>query len=195
MKKKILFFVILIIGTSFTFVLVLRHESSSETNSIVILDPIETNKPIQIDLNPVSRDESSSTKVFCLIKSYLKNFRINKTANIYRVWGRKCDDYRFIMLIPEALRTREWKLGEENEVLSPFKMLQPRTVVSESHENVTMKIYHAFMSVYKRFPNYPWYYLVDDDAYANLNNLREFLATQDSTQLVTYGYDFKVQLY
>lgn len=135
----------------------------------------------------------NSMQVFCLIKSYLKNFRINKTAMIYNIWGRKCDDYRFIMLIPEGLRPPDWKMGQEYEIDQPFKILQPKSAGQEIHSNVTMKIYYAFISIFKRYPNYQWYYLVDDDSYVNVNNLRTFLSNQDHTKKVTFGFNFKVK--
>lgn len=134
----------------------------------------------------------NTTRVFCLVKSHLNAYRINKTQLIYKVWAHKCDDYRFIMAIPEDFRTSAWRAGEEIEIEKPFKILQPQSLVDESHENVTMKLYHAFISIYKRFPHYPWYYVVDDDSYVNVNNLRSFLATKDPSELVTYGFDFDV---
>lgn len=84
---------------------------------------------------------------------------------IFNVWGHKCDDYRFIMLIPKDLRPLDWKAGEEYEIQSPFKIFQPKSLVNETHKNITMKIYYTFISIYKRYPNFEWYYLVDDDSY------------------------------
>lgn len=136
--------------------------------------------------------QPQNNRVFCLIKSYLKSHRNNKTAMVYNVWGHKCDDYRFIMLIPEDLRPLDWKSGEEYKIQSPFKILQPKSLVNETHKNITMKIYYAFISIYKRFPNFEWYYLVDDDSYVNVNNLKKFLATQNPSQKITFGFNFKV---
>lgn len=189
MKRKLLTLITLIVSTYIILALISRHSGFYESIYVpVSLDPYYEDRP----RTSTNNDEWPNGKVFCLIKSYLKNYRINKTSLIHRVWGRKCDDYRFIMMIPVELRPPEWTSGNEFELLTPLKMLQPKAVTQETHANVTMKIYQAFLSIYKRFPDYPWYYLVDDDSYVNVNNLRKFLHTQDSTKPVTYGYDFKV---
>lgn len=136
-----------------------------------------------------------STTVFCFIKSYLSNYKINKTATVFKVWGRKCDDYRFIMLVPEELRPPNWKLGKETEIDTPFKIIQPESLESETHEKVTRKIYHAFVSIFNRYPNFDWYYLVDDDSYVNVKNLRLFLKTKNSSEKVTFGYNLKASFF
>lgn len=96
-------------------------------------------------------------------------------------------------MIPEEFRTPDWEAGKEFEVLGkPFNILQPKSLVEETHEKVTEKIYHAFISIFKRFPNYPWYYLVDDDTYVNMNNMKEFLSDKDPTEPITFGFNFRV---
>jgi hypothetical protein len=44
----------------------------------------------------------------------------------------------------------------------------------------------------KNFHNFDWYYIVDDDAYVNIRNLKEFLKYKHSNESITYGYNFKV---
>ena len=191
-KIQNLFLIIIYLSFCLLIYLLLKRDDFSReyslnnhsTDEILEIKPIR-NTNIRI-LN--------ETKVFCMIKSYLKNYRINKTQTIYNVWGRKCDEYRFIMIIPEDLRPENWQLGKEMEIEHPFRVLQPVAVVSETHENITMKIYNAFISIYKRFPNYPWYFLVDDDSYVNVDNLRMFLATKDPYEMITYGYDFTIKV-
>ena len=83
----------------------------------------------------------------------------------------------------------------EVEIDKPFYILQPRGHTKETHEKLTDKLYHAFESIYKRFPDYDWYYVSDDDAYVNMNNLRAFIADKNSSQPITFGFDFKVVLF
>jgi len=66
--------------------------------------------------------------------------------------------------------------------------------VKETHEKLTDKLYRAFESVYKRFPDYDWYYISDDDAYVNMNNLKDFLRDKSSSEPVSYGFEFKVRI-
>lgn len=84
-----------------------------------------------------------------------------------------------------------YQANDEIEITHPFNLLQPRFHVKETHENLTDKIFRAVESVYKRFPAYDWYYISDDDAYVNVNNLKEFLREKNSTRPVTYGFEFK----
>ena len=82
--------------------------------------------------------------------------------------------------------------SEEIEISKPFYILQPRFHASETHQFLTDKLYRAIESVYLRFPDYDWYYISDDDAYVNVNNLKIFLKDKNPSNLVTYGFEFKV---
>ena len=81
---------------------------------------------------------------------------------------------------------------EEIEISEPFYILQPRFHTNETHRYLTDKLYRAFESIYRRFPDYDWYYISDDDAYVNVNNLKSFLMDKNSFEPVTYGFEFKV---
>jgi hypothetical protein len=129
--------------------------------------------------------------IFCLIKSHLGNYRKNKTMLVYRVWAHKCDNYRFIMYIPEEYRPANYALGNEYELETPLRILQPKVRFNETHARLTPRVYHAVISIYTRFPNYTWYYIVDDDSYVNMGNMREFLSGQMGREkAVTFGFDF-----
>lgn len=81
---------------------------------------------------------------------------------------------------------------EEIEISKPFYILQPRFHASETHQFLTDKLYRAIESVYLRFPDYDWYYISDDDAYVNMNNLKNFLRDKKSSEPITFGFEFKV---
>ena len=105
---------------------------------------------------------------------------------------------RFVSLIPKNLlpkttnSTNESNDNVEIEISKPFYILQPRFHTNETHRYLTDKLYRAFESVYRRFPDYDWYYISDDDAYVNVNNLKNFLKDKNSSEPVTYGFEFKV---
>ncbi|CAF0946770.1 unnamed protein product [Brachionus calyciflorus] len=71
-------------------------------------------------------------------------------------------------------------------------MLQPKNLIEEDHGNLTLKIYNSMVYVYQKFSSYDWYYIVDDDAYVNIRNLKEFLKDKPKNIPITYGYNFKV---
>ena len=93
-------------------------------------------------------------------------------------------------MIPK--RTEEIDEYEEIEISEPFFILQPEFHEEESHDFLTEKLYRAVASIYRRFPSYDWYYISDDDAYVNVNNLKTFLKDKNSSKPVSYGFEFKV---
>ena len=207
LPKLLLLVVILILGIYLVEVLrenasikrYLKNEHKFEFKSFLNSRKNYSKTPIDEKIEMVNSTTTTeepkrdNNRVFCLIKSYLNNYRNNVTTMIYDVWGRKCDEHRVIMMIPEELRTPDWKIGEEYEVLGqPFNILQPKLINESTHMNITDKIYSSIISIYKRFPDYEWYYLVDDDSYVNVANLKEFLADKNASQPITYGFEFKV---
>lgn len=141
-----------------------------------------------------SRNQSFYPSVFCLIKTHPKNIQINKTLILFKIWAHKCDNYRFITLLPNHLRPKEF--FEDNsqiiEVFDQFYMIQPKFLSKESHGNLTLKIYYSMIYIYEKFKKYDWYYIVDDDAYVNMRNLKEFLKDKPTNVSITFGYNFKV---
>ncbi|RNA10231.1 glyco -N-acetylgalactosamine 3-beta-galactosyltransferase 1-like isoform X3, partial [Brachionus plicatilis] len=154
-----------------------------------VLGEQENTFNLKSELNKIDSNKTSPT-VFCLIKTHPKNIKINKTLNIYRVWAHKCDNYRFVTLLPEHLRPKN--VSETIEVFENFYMIQPKGLIRETHSNLTLKIYYSMIYIYKNLPSYDWYYIVDDDAYVNLANLKEFLKDKPSNISITYGYNFRV---
>lgn len=148
--------------------------------------------------NPINKSESSKFQqrtplIFCIVKTHPNNIKINKTQTIYNVWVHKCDNYRFISIIPEYFVSSTAKLDKaELEVNEPFHILQPKFLANENHDNLTPKMYNAIVSIYARFSDYDWYYIVDDDVYANLSNMRMFLSEKNASEPVTFGFDYKV---
>ncbi|RNA16475.1 glyco -N-acetylgalactosamine 3-beta-galactosyltransferase 1-like isoform X3 [Brachionus plicatilis] len=157
----------------------------------VSVEKSEPNYQINQLINPTQNlNKSDYPTVFCLIKTHPNNIKSNKTLNAFRVWGHKCDNYRFVTLLPKHLKPKDE--SETVEVFENFYMIQPKGLVKESHGNLTLKLYYSMMYVYQKLPSYDWYYIVDDDAYVNVANLKEFLKDKSSNESITYGYNFKV---
>ena len=57
---------------------------------------------------------------------------------------------------------------------------------------LTDKVYKTLRDVYLRYNDYDWYLKADDDTFIFVDNLKSFLKTKNSSQPVTYGYDFKI---
>ncbi|RNA23178.1 glyco -N-acetylgalactosamine 3-beta-galactosyltransferase 1-like [Brachionus plicatilis] len=132
-----------------------------------------------------------NVSIFCLIKTHPENIKSNKALTVYNVWARKCDNYRFVTLLPKELLPKNINTNETFEVFDKFYMIQPKGLKTETHARLTLKVYYAMLYVYQRFPKYDWYYIVDDDAYANIENFKEFLQNKNHREPITYGYVIK----
>ena len=132
-------------------------------------------------------------KLFCIIFTAPHKFYELLPLAAFHVWARKCDDYRFISVMPNNTNFTTWKFNSY-QIEAPIRILQPDGLESENYDNLTYKVLFAFKHVYKEFGSYDWYLKADDDTYVNVDNLREFLLDKNSSLPVTYGYDFKPYL-
>lgn len=130
--------------------------------------------------------------IFCLIKTHPGSIESKKTLYVYKIWARKCDNYRFVTLLPKELVPSNSSKSEVIEVFNKYYMIQPDNYEYENHDNLTHKLYSSIRYIYSKYPNYDWYHIVDDDAYVNLNNFRNFLSTKDSSKPITFGFEFKI---
>ncbi len=78
------------------------------------------------------------------------------------------------------------------EYTEPFPLLQPALHDIEIYDKLTDKVYKTFRDVYLRYNDFDWYLKADDDTFIFVDNLKKFLKDKNSTQPVTYGFDFKV---
>lgn len=136
-----------------------------------------------------------SPKIFCIILTSEKNYE-KKSKIIYDSWASKCDDYRFIAMVPPEINKSNKTFSKnesiEFEYKNQLKFLQPADLVHDSYDELTDKVYFTLKDVYKRYNKYDWYLKADDDTFIFVDNLRNFLIDKNSTDPVTYGYDFKV---
>lgn len=136
-------------------------------------------------------------KIFCIILTSKKNYK-TKSRIIYDSWASKCDNYRFITMIPSELlesnsTENQYKnVSIEFEYNKQIKFLQPADLIHDQYDKLTEKVYLTFKDIYKRYNNYDWYLKSDDDTFIFVDNLRNFLSNKNSSSPVTFGYNFKV---
>lgn len=122
-------------------------------------------------------------KIFCMILTTPNGYKDEKAQTILNVWASKCDNFKFITIIPDSLKS--------NKSLESF-LLHPDGLHNDEYSKLTDKVLLSFRNIYKKFNGYDWYLKADDDTYIHVENLREFLKDKDPKQPVTYGYDFKL---
>ena len=79
-----------------------------------------------------------------------------------------------------------------HEFTDPFPILQPAMHQVEVYGRLTDKVYKTLRDLYLRYNDYDWYLKADDDTFIFVDNLKTFLKTKNSSQPVTFGFDFKI---
>jgi glycoprotein-N-acetylgalactosamine 3-beta-galactosyltransferase len=193
MKTKFKIFVVLIAFITVTCTLLYFSASMYDLTSLRRINDLSINFDLLYIKQPLEV-KTKPTQVFCMILSSPKTLK-DKARVVYNTWAHKCDDYRFISMLPEGNQTTivSQKEGEYKDAIydNMLKVMQPSRLTEESYEHLTDKVFYLFMDVYKSFNYFDWYLKVDDDTFIFVNNLKNFLKTKNSTNNVTYGYDFK----
>ena len=78
-----------------------------------------------------------------------------------------------------------------HEFTDPFPILQPAMHQVEVYGRLTDKVYKTLRDLYLRYNDYDWYLKADDDTFIFVDNLKTFLKTKNSSQPVTFGFDFR----
>jgi glycoprotein-N-acetylgalactosamine 3-beta-galactosyltransferase len=73
--------------------------------------------------------------------------------------------------------------------------IAPIKNIKAGYDHLTQKSTLAFLFAYENYLNdFDWFIKADDDTYLIIENLKAFLGEQNSSEPVTFGYNFKVIL-
>ena len=143
--------------------------------------------------------------LFCLILTKKSDLDLKATI-AYESWIHKCDDYRFLTILPDEspndveyeyyydLKTAyilnnssKLNLIDYKQKFKYIKLLQPPGFVNDSYRKLTDKVFLAFKYIYRKYPNYQWYLKCDDDTFFYYENLERFLIDKNYSRPVSYG--------
>ncbi|CEF60304.1 Glycoprotein-N-acetylgalactosamine 3-beta-galactosyltransferase 1 [Strongyloides ratti] len=131
------------------------------------------NENIYYDNNIVSKFLYNNVKIFCLILTgpqYITS-RVNYQKE---TWLNRCNDFLYV------------------SSLSNISLPSIGVDVVEGRDTLWEKIRYGIEYVYKYyFNNYDWFLLIDDDSYVFMENLRFFLLSKNSNNLLHYGFRMK----
>ena len=126
-------------------------------------------------------------RVLCLILTTPKYFRTRAKA-VNETWAPHCDGYYFIS---EPSADKNPNSAEVN--ISKKLPIAPIKNITVGYEHLTQKSVLAFLFAYEHhFNDFDWFIKADDDTYLFVDNLRTFLSDKNSSDPVTFGYNFKV---
>jgi glycoprotein-N-acetylgalactosamine 3-beta-galactosyltransferase len=127
-----------------------------------------------------------SPRVLCLILTSPDNF-LTRTRAVNATWGPRCDRYFFVTEYNRQSWTPEQLSFTEKIPIAPIKN------ITAGYDHLTQKSTLAFLFAYENyFYDFDWFVKADDDTYLIVDHLKTFLSEQDSSEPVTFGYNFKV---
>jgi hypothetical protein len=129
-------------------------------------------------INLSQKKNRNSVRICCLILTAPKYFHTRARA-VNMTWAPRCDSYYFIS---------EYSNNTNNLPIAPIKNLT--SGYRHLTKKTTLGFYYAYENLYEKFD---WFVKADDDTYIIIENLKRFLQEFNSTQPITFGYNFKVK--
>jgi hypothetical protein len=127
-----------------------------------------------------------SSRVLCLILTSPKYF-LTRTKAVNATWAPRCDRYFFVTEYPQNNMT-----SEEFNITKQIPIAPIRNIIA-GYDHLTQKSTLAFLFAYENYFNdFDWFVKADDDTYLIVDHLKAFLSEQNSSEPVTFGYNFKV---
>ncbi|CAF0755564.1 unnamed protein product [Adineta ricciae] len=128
----------------------------------------------------------NTTRICCLILTTPKNF-LTRAKAIHDTWGPLCDRHFFI-----TENSSESNSVEQINITRELP-IAPITNIIPGYDHLTQKSVSAFLFAYQNYINdFDWFVKADDDTFIIVENLRAFLSKQNTSEPVTFGYNFKV---
>jgi hypothetical protein len=130
----------------------------------------------------ISKQNSSNVpvRIYCFILTSPQYFDTRARA-VNSTWAPRCDKFSFIS-----------EYSNDTKGLS----IAPIANISSGYGHLTQKTTLALQYIYENFFNdFDWFVKADDDTYLFVENLKSFLKEQNTSEPVTFGYNFKVCAY
>ena len=128
----------------------------------------------------------NTPRICCTILTSPGNL-LTRAQAINDTWAPRCDRYFFITELPDRNLTKEQISTAKNLPIAPVKN------ITGGYRHLTEKSTLGFLFAYKHYINdCEWFVKADDDTYLIIENLKAFLREQNSSEPVTFGYNFKV---
>jgi hypothetical protein len=128
------------------------------------------------------------TRICCLILTSPKYF-LTRAKAINETWAPRCDRYFFITEYPQETMTSEQINFTQHIPIAPIKN------ITAGYDHLTQKSTLAFLFTYENYLNdCDWFVKADDDTFLIIENLKAFLSEQNSSEPVTFGYNYKVNI-
>lgn len=141
----------------------------------------------QFDRNATSNN-ASSPRVLCLILTSPKSL-LTLAKAVNNTWAPRCTGYYFITEYDSnSLRPDQLEFARQLPIA-------PIDNITAGFDHLTQKSTLAFLFAYENhFDDFDWFLKADDDTYLFVDHLQTFLSDKNTSDPVTYGYNFKVTI-
>ena len=144
---------------------------------------------LQLTNSIISRRNDNYVRVCCLVLTKPGNF-LTQARAVNRTWGPRCDGFFFIT------ESSKQQMTPEQAKLAEDLPIAPIPNITAGYDHLTQKSTLAFLFAYEHHANnYDWFVKADDDTYLIVEHLKMFLREQNTSEPVTFGYNFKVSLF
>lgn len=131
-------------------------------------------------------DSMVNPRICCLILTAPNNF-MKRAIAINQTWAPRCDRYYFISEFNKSILSKVELLVGDQLPIAPIKN------IPTGYSHLTRKSALAFVFAYEHHvDDFDWFLKADDDTYLIVENLRAFLREKNSSEPVTFGYNFRV---
>lgn len=178
-------------------------ESKSEYNSQIEINYAPNNDQVVAEkISTVNANHANRpVRIFCMILSTPSTIE-SKGKVIYDAWANECDMVKFVLKFPDHLVKNDRLLNftsfnfNPNGAIDINNLLEPDNLPEESglKNKLTIKVYRTLVYLYSHYNGFDWYLKADQDTFVFMNNLRRFLSDKNSSESITYGYNFAVRV-
>ncbi|XP_029656801.1 glycoprotein-N-acetylgalactosamine 3-beta-galactosyltransferase 1-like [Octopus sinensis] len=135
--------------------------------------PSSTFSRIAFNIVVLGRTDSHRHVIFCMILTSKNNYKTRGRA-VLDTWGKRCDKtFYFVGKV----------IANESFITS--------LNINDDYEHLPSKTYGGLKYIEAKFHDeYDWIVKADDDTYIIVNNLRQFLVSEDHSRPVSFGLKF-----
>jgi glycoprotein-N-acetylgalactosamine 3-beta-galactosyltransferase len=130
-----------------------------------------------------------SIRILCLILT-MPNHLLTRALAINATWGPHCDTFFFITeLPPYGMKYEEIQIAKRLPIA-------PIPNIESGYAHLTKKTTQALLFAYEHyFQQFDWFIKADDDTFLAVDHLKTFLSEKNTSEPITFGYNFNVSIH
>ena len=152
---------------------------------------------IQDDFIPKVRTNKTRNSIMCIVLASEKTI-LDRCKAIWNTWGPECDDIIFACNCKNVIELKNFHHQKKKapERLKKYDAIIDLPILNinftENYEKMGEKVLIVLNKVYKNYNrSSDWFFMVDDDTFVFVDNLRNFIQTKNTNDAFYYGFKYK----